>query len=1021
AQLNGSFPPIEPVLVSDLVTQRINDRIVLMTENVTSELARQFSFCITDIDKERNDAFNFSSNLDFVTYCAIETDGDMLQRLCSVAEIKFYFNNFVGSGKANGNKNCNSSSWPTGCESGWSSSTSATFDPQNSNEMPARTENHKPCCSGFFCPRGLTCMIPCPLGAYCPKAKLNSYTGLCDPYRYKLPPGKDNYTCGGADRWADAGSTAEVFCSAGFYCPTTTEKLDCSDGHYCRLGSTLERKCYPLISCKPYTINQNIRAYGIMLIVAIITLLLLIYNCSDQVLIIRERRRARARQAAARCARETIQARERWRLAREGAKRWANKRQRQLSGRFSRISSKKTLQEQEILAPPELLQSDDFSFIRLPTITEENMKQESFVVSAPVSVELRDLYEMQSACIDDQEDPKKPTMLDFSDHNVKKYRAHKHHAGQSRTRLFEYAYGEIEKEKMTQTNHLTLTDAISKASIYGTRPQIEVSFKDLSLTLKGNGKKILRNVTGKLMPGRITAVMGPSGAGKTTFLNAVAGKATGCVVSGSVFINGKPESIYSYKKIIGFVPQDDIVHGNLTVEENLWFSANCRLPVSMPKAEKVFIVERVIEALGLQSVRNSLVGTVERRGISGGQRKRVNVGLEMVMEPSLLILDEPTSGLDSTSSQLLLKALRREASAGVNISMVLHQPSYGLFKMFDDLMLLAKGGCTVYLGPVDEVEIYFSSLGIIVPDRVNPPDHYMDILEGIAKADGNPSFDCNDLPINWMHFNGYEIPTDLQQLSARDTNTNNKPSDNGKRKSFGQDLWEEMWCNIELKWDSIKHSFLRVKDLSNRQTPNFFKQFLLFLRRVAKQRFREANIQAQDYLILLLSGIFMGILAQVKDENFGFVGYTYTIIAMSLLCMIAALRTFSLDKLHYWRESAAGMNRIAYFIAKDSIDHFNTVIKPLVYLSMFYFFNSPRSTFVANYIVTLAMVYCVQGIAYIFAITLNPGSAQLCSVLFPVISTLLATQQDPDNILKILMDATYSRWALEAYMIANAK
>lgn len=100
----------------------------------------------------------------------------------------------------------------------------------------------------------------------------------------------------------------------------------------------------------------------------------------------------------------------------------------------------------------------------------------------------------------------------------------------------------------------------------------------------------------------------------------------------------------------------------------------CRLSADLPQEEKVLVVERVIESLGLQAIRDSLVGTVEKRGISGGQRKRVNVGLEMVMEPSLLILDEPTSGLDSSSSQLLLRALRREALEGVNICMVLHQP-----------------------------------------------------------------------------------------------------------------------------------------------------------------------------------------------------------------------------------------------------------------------------------------------------------------------------------------------------------
>ena len=108
------------------------------------------------------------------------------------------------------------------------------------------------------------------------------------------------------------------------------------------------------------------------------------------------------------------------------------------------------------------------------------------------------------------------------------------------------------------------------------RPLMEISFKDLTLTLKAQNKHILRYVTGKIKPGRITAVMGPSGAGKTTFLSALAGKALGCSVTGSIFINGKNESIHSFKKITGFVPQDDVVRGNLTMEENLWFSEQCR-------------------------------------------------------------------------------------------------------------------------------------------------------------------------------------------------------------------------------------------------------------------------------------------------------------------------------------------------------------------------------------------------------------------------------------------------------------
>lgn len=150
----------------------------------------------------------------------------------------------------------------------------------------------------------------------------------------------------------------------------------------------------------------------------------------------------------------------------------------------------------------------------------------------------------------------------------------------TKSQIFKYAYGQLEKEKameMKQQN-LSFSGIISMAqdTDMKTRPTIELSFKDLTITLKQKHKHLMRRVTGKILPGRITAVMGPSGAGKTTFLSAVTGKIRGCNISGSILINDKPDSIHSYKKIIGFVPQDDIVHGNLTVEENLRFSARCR-------------------------------------------------------------------------------------------------------------------------------------------------------------------------------------------------------------------------------------------------------------------------------------------------------------------------------------------------------------------------------------------------------------------------------------------------------------
>ncbi|MCD9646332.1 ABC transporter G member 28 [Datura stramonium] len=190
--------------------------------------------------------------------------------------------------------------------------------------------------------------------------------------------------------------------------------------------------------------------------------------------------------------------------------------------------------------------------------------------------------------------------------------------------------------------------------------------------------------------------------------------------------------------------------------------------------------------------------------------------------------------------------------------------------------------------------------------------------------------------------------------------------------------------------------------------------------RLGKQRLREARIQSVDFLILLLAGICLGTLAKVSDESFGAQGYLYTVIAVSLLGKITALRSFALDKVYYWRESASGMRSLAYFMAKDTLDHFNTIVKPAVYLSMFYFFNNPRSTIWDNYLVLLCLTYCVTGIAYALAIYFEPGPAQLWSVLLPVVLTLVANQ-DGDPLMAQIGNFCYPKWALEAFLLATAR
>ncbi|BBN06086.1 protein MpABCG24 [Marchantia polymorpha subsp. ruderalis] len=1069
--LESAPPSVSRANIRDLIPKDMLDNFTLSVDQITAQVANNYSFCIQDIEADKRSTFEVNQNSTFLRECRAFLGDTFVDRVCQQSEIEFYFKNIAWMKNPPPTPNCNPFSWPIACEPGWGGlegvNSSAFVDSvysQGIDGIPLRTVDPQPCCAGFFCPRGLTCMMPCPLGAYCPLARYEESSGTCQPYGYQMRP-ESNLACGGADLWLTFQDSRGIFCEAGSHCPTTTEKELCEPGNYCRAGSTDENKCSFLSQCQGEgRKSQNLKGSGILLLVVLFILLLLIYNCSEHLLHIRQRRKSKAREVAAREAREHLTAVERWKRAKDAATK-ARKHAIKFSGELTRqLSRKKSKAVSDDPRPHGASGGHRSGPLPGPHLTpaykpragahsgplplgvsapiqeeKEMIEQESHLLAFPNHNQAQhvtwsnDLITSDSPVSLDLYDPVHVNGADEEIASVVREFELRVDSGPSslphtRSQIYKYAYGQIEKEKQTQQMRgMGLKEVISSDGFRDMmegagRFRIELSFVDLSLILKGSGRRILSHVTGKFSPCRVSAVMGPSGAGKTTFLNALAGKETGSRITGQVFINGQPGSIQSYKRIIGFVPQDDIVHGTLTVEENLWFSAKYRLPVGMPKRERVLVVERIINTLGLHSIRDSLVGTVERRGISGGQRKRVNVAMELVIEPSLLILDEPTSGLDSTSSRLVLQALRREALLGVNVCVVLHQPSYGLFRMFDDVMLLAKGGFTVYLGPVDEIEEYFQSLNFEVPDRINPPDYFMDVLEGAAVPERDPTFDVTTLPVLWMCHKGYRIPPDLQDGDTLNGKKRRKQDDSSRliKKSFTQDAWDDLRVYVVVTWDAIEGVFSRVKDLSGRRTPGFLSQYRLVLGRVAKQRFREARLFAQDYIILLLAGICMGVMADWTDSNLGAKGYTYTIIAVSLLVMIASLRTFSTDKLNFWRESASGINRLSFFLAKDTVDHFNTVIKPVVYLSMFYFFNDPRSTFASNYIITLALVYCVTGIAYVLAIVMNPAPAQLFSVFIPVVATLIVTGSRTGT-MSYIADISFAEWALEAYVIANAE
>jgi len=256
-----------------------------------------------------------------------------------------------------------------------------------------------------------------------------------------------------------------------------------------------------------------------------------------------------------------------------------------------------------------------------------------------------------------------------------------------------------------------------------------ISFEDVTLELP-SGEKILDGVSGEFKAGKMCAIMGPSGAGKTSLMNVLCGKASYGNATGSVRFNGVEGDYEEYKTVMGFVPQEDIVHEGLTVGEQIRFSADLRNPVETSRQRRKLITEDVLNVMQLGHIQNSIVGGLEKRGISGGQRKRVSIGLELAADPMMLFLDEPTSGLDAASSLSIVHSLKKMGQLGTTSVMVVHQPRYSLFCLFDDVLLLGKGGRTVYRGSATGAKPYFERLGFVASHADSPADWIMDVIAG---------------------------------------------------------------------------------------------------------------------------------------------------------------------------------------------------------------------------------------------------------------------------------------------------
>jgi ABC-type multidrug transport system ATPase subunit len=252
---------------------------------------------------------------------------------------------------------------------------------------------------------------------------------------------------------------------------------------------------------------------------------------------------------------------------------------------------------------------------------------------------------------------------------------------------------------------------------------------------------LLDSVWGEVPEQQTTAIMGPSGAGKTSLLNILAGRAATrgkVTIDSDVRLNNfavNPTDI-KVRKAIAFVAQDDSLQVTSTPRESIYFSAKLRSPRTTPEKNLKRLVEKMLDELGLKHCADTYVGGALLKGISGGERKRTSIGVELVVRPAMVFLDEPTSGLDSFSAVQLCAVLKKVANAGSSVLFTIHQPASEIFNSFDRLILMNKGR-VMYQGTVEGVPDYFSERGHPLPPKYNPADWIMSVAQSVPLEELN--------------------------------------------------------------------------------------------------------------------------------------------------------------------------------------------------------------------------------------------------------------------------------------------
>lgn len=422
-----------------------------------------------------------------------------------------------------------------------------------------------------------------------------------------------------------------------------------------------------------------------------------------------------------------------------------------------------------------------------------------------------------------------------------------------------------------------------------------LTFSNLSVTLRTTKppKVLLNNLSGSI-PGGFWGIMGSSGSGKTLLLSALSLRLDTKVLhlQGDIRLNGREFSRATLKSMSSYLMQEDLLHWELTVQETLAYAARLRMPSTCTQLERDDRISTVLKMLGIDHIRDVIIGNSRRKGVSGGERKRVSIAVELLSRPKLVFLDEPTSGLDSTTSLAVCEALKSFTVQGeCTIICTIHQPQPKIFDLFDNVILM-KQGDIVYQGPTTKLDRFLDGLGLPLPADAAMADHLLNV---ISPNQGHE--EIVDRAVRGKHI----VPVDLSL---------------GQEKGFFDSTGPRAWTT----------------------------QFQILLQRNFHQYIRNSDLIFMNFMVTVVLAVFIGsgLYYQMGTGQASLSLRTsslfFCVVSQGIIASLQAINSFPTERAIMLRERQAGSYQVSsYFLAKTLVDVVTGLWGPILFSVITYF------------------------------------------------------------------------------------